>query len=372
MKVRPLWLALLAGLAAPAAAATPADDMAEAAGRITAAGATLAAAADPDGRLSALTVAIGAYQSALDVLRAGVNGASARERELTLALDERRDQIQHLIAALEAMSRTPPPAQALHPSGPIGAARAAAMMSSVTPALRAEAEGLAAEYDEVAAVRTLRLQGERDLATGLAALGAARSELGDTLARRAPPQPRGTEDPAMALITRDSDTLTALAAKLAGVRAGNPNAAPPTLIRPVTGNIARAYQEPDGAGVRRPGIVMRAPPLSLVSAPADAIVRYAGPFLDYGYVVVLEADDDTLIVLAGLAQLHVTTGDAVRTGALLGLLGGAAFEEPSPGADPAGGAVESAASGADETLYIEVRHAGGPVDPEPLFTDENG
>ena len=176
----------------------------------------------------------------------------------------------------------------------------------------------------------------------------------------------------MALITRDSDTLTALAAKLAGVRAGNPNAAPPTLIRPVTGNIARAYQEPDGAGVRRPGIVIRAPPLSLVSAPADAIVRYAGPFLDYGYVVVLEADDDTLIVLAGLAQLHVTTGDAVRTGALLGLLGGAAFEEPSPGADPAGGAVESAASGADETLYIEVRHAGGPVDPEPLFTDENG
>ncbi|MER2508306.1 peptidoglycan DD-metalloendopeptidase family protein [Amaricoccus sp.] len=371
MRVRPLWLALLVGLAAPAAAATPSDDMAEAAARIDAAGAALATATDPEARLSALSVAIGAYQSALDVLRAGVNGASARERELSLALEARRDQIQHLIAALESMSRTPPPAQALHPAGPIGAARAAAMMTSVTTALRSESESLAAEYDEVAAIRALRLRGERDLATGIAALGTARTELGETLALRAPPPPRGTEDPAMALLLRDSDTLTVLAAKLAGTRAGDPDAPPPTLIRPVSGDIARGYQMPDGAGVRRPGIVMRAPPLSLVSAPADAIVRYAGPFLDYGYVVVLEADDDTLIVLAGLAQLQVATGAAVRAGGLIGLLGGPAFEEGAPAAS-AGGAVESTASGADETLYIEVRHGGGPVDPAPLFADDNG
>ena len=63
---------------------------------------------------------------------------------------------------------------------------------------------------------------------------------------------------------------------------------------------------------------MRATPFALVTAPADAIVRYAGPFLEYGYVVVLEPDPTTMIVLAGLAQLRVETGAPVRRGELLG------------------------------------------------------
>ena len=86
----------------------------------------------------------------------------------------------------------------------------------------------------------------------------------------------------------------------------------------------RRYEEPDAAGVRRPGLVLFAPPQSLVRAPADAVVRYAGPFLEYGYVVVLEPDAETMVVLAGLAQLQVRTGATVRRGDLLGLLGGRA------------------------------------------------
>lgn len=369
-------LGLLLCLAAPAAGAAPADDMDAAAARITEASRTLAAAKSPDSRLAALDTAIAAYQSGLDVLRTGVNGASARERELTLALEARREELQHLIAALETMSKTPPPAQALHPLGPVGAARAAAMLSRLTPELQAEASGMADDYADIAAVRTLRQQGERDLAAGIAALGAARTELGETLARSAPPQPRGTEDPTLAMMVRDSDTLTTLAAKLALTAA--PSAAPtgriPNLVSPVKGEIVRGYEEPDAAGVKRPGIVMQAPPLSLVTAPADAIVRYAGPFLDYGYVAVLEADDETLVVLAGLAQLQVSTGDAVRRGTLLGLLGGPAFEAQDLPAAPDPDAAEdvNGGSGADEMLYIEVRHGQGPVDPATLLTGENG
>lgn len=40
-------------------------------------------------------------------------------------------------------------------------------------------------------------------------------------------------------------------------------------------------------------------------APAGRKVRYAGPFLEYGYVVVLEPRADVLIVLAGLSTLAV-------------------------------------------------------------------
>ncbi|MFO1106971.1 MAG: peptidoglycan DD-metalloendopeptidase family protein [Amaricoccus sp.] len=371
-------LGLLLCLATPAAPASQSAELDAAAARITAASQALAAATAPEGRLVALDTAITAYQSALDLLRSVVAGASTRERELTLALDSRREELQHLIAALETMSRTPPPAQALHPLGPVGAARAAAMLSRLTPELQAQATEMAQEYADVAAARALRQEGERDLAAGIAALGAARTELGETLARNAPPQPRGTEDPALAMMVRDSDTLTTLAAKIA-LTAAPSGVAPgagkiPDLARPVKGEIVRGYQQPDAAGVKRPGIVIQAPPLSLVTAPADAIVRYAGPFLDYGYVVVLEADDETLVVLAGLAQLQVSTGDAVRNGALLGLLGGPAFEaQEAPGAqDPDAAEDVNGGSGADEMLYIEVRHGQGPVDPATLFTGENG
>lgn len=375
--------ALMLCLAAPAVAAAPVDDMAEASARIAKAGQDLSAAVAPEARIAALTTAIASYQAALDVLRAGVDGASGRERDLALDLEARRDEIQHLIAALETMGRTPPPAQALHPQGPVGAARAAAMMSRLTPTLQSEADALSAEYADMAAIRDLRLRGERDLTAGIAALGAARAELAETLARRAPPPPRGTEDPAIAAMVRDSDTLTALASKLAAqpgmkpASAGAP-AGPPILRRPVEGRIARSYQAPDAAGVRRPGVMMAAPPLSLVSAPSDAIVRYAGPFLDYGYVVVLEADDDTLVVLAGLAQLQVSTGDPLRAGDLVGLLGGPAFEAvDARDADtaldePVDGAGVGAGSGTEEMLYVEIRHGQGPVDPETLFAGENG
>lgn len=382
--------AVLIWMAGGAAAATPADDVAEAAARIERARQGLAAAHRPELRVEALSAAITAYQSALAVLRAGVNGASARERELALDLETRRDEIQHLISALEALGRTPPPAQALHPQGPIGAARAAAMLSRLTPDLKAEADALSRDYAEIAAIRELRLSGQRDLATAIAALGAARTELGETLAGQAPAQPRGTEDPEVAMMVRDSDTLSVLAGKLAAEPAlktgqGADEAGMPPLRRPVDGQIIRAYNQPDAAGVKRPGVVLAAPPLSLVSAPADAIVRYAGPFLEYGYVVVLEADDNTLIVLAGMAQVQVTLGEALRAGDLVGLLGGPAFEATeviaadSESADAPEQAVESddemdveAGSGAEETLYVEIRHGRGPVDPGPLFAGENG
>jgi septal ring factor EnvC (AmiA/AmiB activator) len=131
--------------------------------------------------------------------------------------------------------------------------------------------------------------------------------------------------------------------------------------------VLRGFDEPDAAGVRRPGVLMAAPPLSLVRAPEDATVRYAGPFLDYGYVAVLEPAPGILVVLAGLAQLRVSSGDEVRRGEMLGLLGGRALalEEYVM-------LTEGTDSGAAGTLYIEIRHGSRPVDPAPWFAGENG
>ena len=134
---------------------------------------------------------------------------------------------------------------------------------------------------------------------------------------------------------------------------------------PVRGQVLRGFDEPDAAGVRRPGVVLRAGPLSLVRAPADAAVRYAGPFLEYGYVVVLEPAPGTMVVLAGLAQLRARAGATVERGEPLGLLGGRPLGVEEYVMLPQ----SDTGAGGGETLYIEVRQGQGPVDPQPLFAD---
>jgi len=116
------------------------------------------------------------------------------------------------------------------------------------------------------------------------------------------------------------------------------------------------------------GLLLEAPPFAVVSAPADGSVRYAGPFLEYGAVVVIATDPATMVVLAGLGRLKVATGAEVKRGDLLGLLGGRALDVEEYVMQ----AATDTGAGARETLYIEVRHGRGPVDPEPLFAGENG
>lgn len=369
----------LPALAGAQTASDRSDGLAEAAARIAEAakgveiaGGVLEAASSTPDRLAALGNAIEAYDAALAVLRGGVAEAAAREQAIGVDLSDRRQEISRLLAALETMSRTPQPAQAIHPLGPVGAARAAAMMSRLTPALQAQASKLADELTALQAARRLRTEGETSLQAGLATLARAQAQLSEAMSR-ANPGAIGPDSPSATMLARDAVTLTDLAETLARSASAPPPAAEPATgpspyAWPVEGEVLRRFNEPDAARVRHPGIVLAASPFALVSAPADALVRYAGPFLEYGYVVVLEPDPRTMIVLAGLAQLRVETGAPVRRGELLGVLGGRAPNVEEYVMSPP----TETGTAARETLYIEVRRDRGPIDPEPLFASDNG
>lgn len=345
--------------------------IAEAAGRIAAAGKALeAASSDPD-RIGALGKALKSYDEALSIMRGGVSEAAAREQEIGVDLSDRRAEISRLLAALEAMSRTPQPAQAMHPLGPVAAARAAAMMSGIAPAMQAQADKLADELSALQAARRLRTEGEASLRAGLVALASARAELSEAMRRAAPTDP-GPDSPIATMLARDSATLGELAAALAESGGPSPEIAPAIetgpYAWPVDGRVLRRFNEPDAARVRHPGVVLTTSPFALVSAPVNSTVRYAGPFLEYGYVVVLEPDRETMIVLAGLAQLRVSAGASVTRGEVLGVLGGRALDVEEYVMIPE----SETGAGDGETLYIEVRRDQGPIDPEPLFAKDNG
>ena len=356
----------------PAASRAAADPggMAAAAARIAEAGTALdAAVATPD-QVTGLGQAVMDYEAALAALRGEVAAAGQRAETLATGFAARRVEIARFLAALEAMSRSRrDAAPSLHPQGPLAAARAGAMLERLDPALKAEAGTLAAQVRALQDARAAYGQGSDQLAAGLDKLAAAHAALASAMARAAPPL-TDPGVPAVTMMARDSASLTALAAALAET----PGAPPPPADAgeafrwPVAGTVLSRFNAPDAAGVRRPGLVLGAPPQSLVSAPADAVVRYAGPFLEYGFVVVLEPAPETMLVLAGLERLQVATGATVKRGDFLGLLGGRPLDVEEyvmlPDADTG--------SGGSETLYIEVRQGRGPVDPEPLFAGENG
>ncbi len=92
-------------------------------------------------------------------------------------------------------------------------------------------------------------------------------------------------------------------------------------------------------------------------------MRYAGPLLDYGNVVILEPEGNILMILAGLGDLYVTAGTVIAQGAPLGMMPSAAGAR----ADLITETPDQTGAALSETIYIELRQDGGAIDPQPWF-----
>lgn len=357
------WLAVPLG-AAPVSSASP-EEFDDVAARLAEAGAALDEARAPEVPLETLADAITRYDRALAAVRGLVLQAGTRESEIRLQMLREAERITELIALMERMTLARTPALGLHPQGPVAAARAEMMADALRPMLTERADEITERLDAIARAEARQTDGIALIGTGLAQLAEARSALAGRLRGVAGHPVSPQADLAAALVEADSlgDLTAALRREVlpSGRSATRAGARP--VIWPVDRSLLRGFNERDAAGVRWPGIVMSAPPLSLVRAPDDAKIHYAGPFLDYRAIVVMEAPGPVLIVFANLAELAVRTGERVRQGAPLGLLGGRSptVEDYVKPTDLETG------SGLREALYIEVRDGGGPIDPVAWF-----
>jgi septal ring factor EnvC (AmiA/AmiB activator) len=122
-----------------------------------------------------------------------------------------------------------------------------------------------------------------------------------------------------------------------------------SLLRPVDGEVVRRFgtlvHEATGATLSRRGIDFDVADEAVVVAPADGVVRYAGPIrgLESGLVI---DHGGVLTVIGKLAPPTLTAGTRVRGGTAVG-------------------------HAARRRVYLEVRlpigPGGTPVDPEPLL-----
>ncbi len=322
-------------------------------------------------RVAALTQTVQAYEEGLIALREGLRRAAIREQVLVRELDLKRERIMQMVGVLGSIQGSPETFLLLHPSGPLGTVRSGMMLGDVTPALQAEANQIAATLSEVTVLRQLQEDAKDTLLTGLTGAQAARTALSQAISDRTDLPERYAADPGKLLeLLESTDTLEGFASGLSGLT--DQDVLPPAsrfedlqgqLPWPVQGTLLRAMNEADAAGVARPGWLIATGPQALVTTPTAATVRYAGPLLDFGQVMIIEPAGDTLVVLGGLDQIFAEAGEVLSAGAPLGLMGGQANQTNVF----LSAAAQGTGAERPETLYMEIRRNNTPVDPAVWF-----
>lgn len=368
--MRRLCALFLGLMVAGQGAAQSVEEVARAASaQLIAAGDMLEKASIASDRTAALTQTVRAYEGGLTAVRAGLRQVTLRERAILAEFEARRGRLSQLLGVLSTMERAPAPLLLLHPSGPIGTARSGQMISEITPALQAEAEVLRADLETLALLHDLQDEAMATLRAGLQGVQTARAQLARAVSDRTGlPKRFVSNDAAMAQLVQNADTLAGFADGLADLPAALSapivSSVTGALSLPVSGQRIRGFQEADAAGIRRPGWLMVTAPAALVTSPLEATIRYSGPLLDYGKVIILEPSQSILLIFAGMSEAYGKVGEIIPAGAPIGLMGGGA---PS-GEDFLTEVGQGGSGSRSETLYIEIRQGNTPVDPAGWFS----
>lgn len=337
-----------------------------------------------------------ATEDRLSRLEERLKAMTESEAAIRRSLHARRGIVAEILAALQRMGRRPPPAVLVSPEDVLAVIRTSMLLGAVVPELRGEVDTLAADLAEMIRLRGLIAQDKEGLANDLAGWAREQQRLQALLtARRArqaevesgltAERKRAAElgaqakslkdlldrtEAEVAATRRSADEAKAAAEREARVTQERFAAAgfrdPARLApkvhfaeargevpRPVSGRLARGFNQPDGNGGITRGVSFTTRRKALVSSPADGWVKFAGPFRSYGRLLIIDAGDGYYLLLAGMDQISVEVGQFVLAGEPVGSMG-------EGGAGPSG-------SEGDPSLYVEFKKDGGSVDPEPWW-----
>ena len=328
-----------------------------------------------------------------------VEALKTQEDGIRQSLAGRREVLAEVLGALQRMGLNPPPAILVTPEDALASVRSAIVLGAVVPGLRKETEALVADLTELSRIAASiederarlseafgeqlaekerlellvaekqRLQTERETALDaeqkrseelagkakslkglIAALEEQAAEAEKARLAEAERQMRNEE--LAALPVPEANQLAA-AAPFQSLKG--------QLVLPVAGKFGRRFGDKDGNGGVMQGDTVATQSDSIVTAPSDGSVLYAGPFRSYGQLLILNAGDGYHVVLAGMNRISVASGQSVLAGEPVGAMGEARVASAS--AETLGNILPE--------LYVEFRKDGKPVDPAPWWADRH-
>jgi septal ring factor EnvC (AmiA/AmiB activator) len=320
------------------------------------------------------------------------------EFEVRGRLDGSNTEIANVLAALERISLSPPPALIVDPGDALGSARSAMLIAAIVPQLRARADAVTADLRALSGIKAQALAEEATLKANYAVLEEERLRIATLIAARRQgigmrsEELAAEEAEAVALAGRAAtlqELIGSLAERATAVSTATPPIDPnapaltPEEIRVALANTGRTepaipfaaakgyltppangvtvldYGAGDGFGGISHGVSLVTRADAQVVAPADGWVLYKGPYLNYGQIVIMNTGQAYTALLAGLETVSVDIGQFVQMGMPLGTMGSRTI----------GRSVTTSAGVDQPTLYIELRQNNEPVDPTGWWAD---
>ncbi|MCQ8185184.1 murein hydrolase activator EnvC family protein [Parvularcula maris] len=311
--------------------------------------------------------ALQAAEARATELEQDLQDIEAREAVALEDLDKKALELSSVLAALQNLERSRPPALVVSPGDAQSAALAAISLSSLTPRLADIVEARKAEIEELARLRERKRGARAQLEETNEALGERRRLLEDLMKQR-----RDAFEEDQAALRRAERETRRLAAEASSLRellnrlAELPSTeeiieryrqsrrdrdlparfadAKGRLDPPVAGTPARTFAR-DG---ERDAVELVTRPGAVVTAPFGGVVQWASQFGSLGNVLIVDVGGGFTHIYVGLDQFIVSKGQRVGAGEPVGVM--------SPQAQ-------------NPRLRFQVRDQGRPVDPTPWFSE---
>jgi len=305
----------------------------------------------------------------------------AEETKKDAALEDRRDELLELLSALERLSKRPAGLALLQPSEALTTARIASLMGTIVPDINAKAGTLREELASLAAIQQ-NLSNERySLKNTLERLTDNQLKIGSLVRKRQLEARKASSDARQ--IAREVQKFAAEAANLkelieklaeaaakkaqSAAQIARPDRSRPDRSRPdrkkpalgftsrpmadlkgslpfpVMGRVIHKFGAKEDVGNAR-GIKIETRPDAQVVAPYDGKIVFAGPFREYGQLLIIEHGGGYHSLMAGFGELYGSVGQRVLTGEPVGAM--APVKRLAP-------------------LYLEMRQSGRAINPEP-------
>lgn len=348
--------------------------------------------------LIAAAARVKAAETEIAAVQTKIGDLIVQELDTRGRLDGADASISNVLAALERISKDPPPAIIVDPSDALGSARSALLISAILPQLKAKADQVTSDLKHLTEIKTaaqaeeanlkanfdvleeeqLRIatliqaqkQNEQTATATLAEEQKQAAEMADKAAQlKQLIADLGRQAQAVAVAADataaanaggktpklDNDTVKLALANTARQQPAVPFAAARGFLDfPVTRGVNVVnFGDGDGFGGVSDGVSVVTNAEAPVRAPADGWVLYTGNYLNYGQIVILDAGQDYTILLAGMARVDVKPGQFVLMGNPVGVMGSRTI----------GRTVATSAGAQRPTLYIEMRNKNVPIDP---------
>ncbi len=332
-----------------------------------------------------------ALEQAVNATGEKLSTLDAERSRLNDELAASQDTLSELLAALQVLEQNPPPALVVEPHDILQALRGAMMFGAVVPEMRDAANLLANKLERLDSIRKETEAARSDVASQIATLASAYRHLEllqsekqtagasasasleseRKLAARLARQSRNLQDLLESLEQAEADRQKALSVEAQRKEAERQrqlarlnkqritlSKAKGRLDYPVLGHILGRFGDDNGLGSRLSGHAIAAQDGTQVRSPVDGRVEFAGPFRSYGQLLIIEAGEGYLIIMAGIDQISAIRGQTITMGEPVGRMGKTRVSAAVVG---------KAAASLTPVLYVEFRRNGKPVDSSPWW-----